>query len=105
MATTEGCAALAAMPCAKVDLVICNAGVLANDDFRSIDFSDCAWQFNTNALGPLRCVQALLPKLREGSKVVFIGSKLGSFAESTPGRRVRALLLAPCAFLCRRSHI
>ena len=106
MATTKGCAALAAMPCAKVGDVICPAGVLANDDFRSIDLSGCAWQFDTDALGPLRCVQALPRKLREGSKAVFTGSKLGSFEGSTPGRRVRALLLAQrhvpvCEALCQ----
>lgn len=90
METTEGCAALANIPCSEINLVVCNAGVLTNDDFSSINFSDCAWQFNTNALGPLRAVQSLLPKLLEGSKIILIGSKLGSFGETIPGRRVRA---------------
>lgn len=96
--STEGCAPLATLP-SKIDLAVLNAGVLTNDDFSSINFSDCAWQFNTNALGPLRCMQELLPKLTEGSKVIIIGSKLGSFGETVPGRRVRCPALLTCYFI------
>eukprot|EP00892_Ulva_mutabilis_P008271 jgi/Ulvmu1/5816/UM025_0073.1 len=85
--TEEGCTPLATLACSSIDLVVCNAGVLTNDTFDSISFSDCAWQFNTNALGPLRAIKALMPKLSEGSKVVVIGSKLGSFGATKPGTR------------------
>ena len=88
MESTEGCAPLAALPASSIDLVVCSAGVLTNDDFSTISFPDCAWQFNTNALGPLRAVQALLPKLKEGSKIVFIGSQLSSFGHTASAKRV-----------------
>ena len=102
MESTEGCEPLGALPISSIDVVVCNAGVLTNDDFSSLSFSDCAWQFNTNALGPLRAVQALLPKLKDGSKVVFVGSKLGSFGECAPGKRVRCWPQPlPSSSLCR----
>lgn len=50
-----------------------------------MDVSDATWQYNINALGPVRTVQALLPKLSSGSKIVVIGSKMGSFGELKPG--------------------
>ena len=93
----EGCAPLATLP-SQIDLAVPNAGVLTNNDFSTIKLTGRAWQFNTDALGPLRCVHALLPKLTDRSKVIIIGSKLGSFGETVPGRRVRrpVLLLHNC---------
>eukprot|EP00892_Ulva_mutabilis_P008270 jgi/Ulvmu1/5815/UM025_0072.1 len=85
VASQEGCASLATLSTDQVHLLVHNAGVQARDHITSMDLSDASWQYNINALGPVRSVQALLPKLTEGSKILVIGSKMGSFGELGPG--------------------
>jgi NAD(P)-dependent dehydrogenase (short-subunit alcohol dehydrogenase family) len=53
-----------------------------------IDPSDIVRVVNVNAVGTLRVVCALLPRLREGKgrKIVNLTSQLGSIAEATGGR-------------------
>jgi NAD(P)-dependent dehydrogenase (short-subunit alcohol dehydrogenase family) len=41
-----------------------------------MDFDGVRQSFEVNAMGPLRCVQALLPNLKKGSKVGTGGSNL-----------------------------
>lgn len=40
---------------------------------QGLDFDGVRTSFEVNAMGPLRCVQALLPSLKKGSKVI-VGS-------------------------------
>eukprot|EP00128_Syssomonas_multiformis_P008637 Colp12_sorted_trinity150504_noHs@25752 len=42
-------------------------------------------QFEVNALAPLRVSSTLLPKLKKGSKVIMITSRMGSIADNTSG--------------------
>ncbi|MAL84047.1 MAG: short-chain dehydrogenase, partial [Idiomarina sp.] len=44
-------------------------------------------QFEVNALAPLRVTEALLPNLKEGSKVAMITSRMGSIADNGSGSR------------------
>ena len=72
-------------------MLICNAGTLENDTLDTLDFHVCRHHYDVNALGPLRTVCALRDRLRAGSKVVLIGSKLGSIGSNTSGARVRLI--------------
>jgi NAD(P)-dependent dehydrogenase (short-subunit alcohol dehydrogenase family) len=59
-----------------IDLVVCNAGVNVTyaQDLAELDTAQVSYEFEVNAIGPLRTVQAVLPLLREGSKVAFIST-------------------------------
>jgi NAD(P)-dependent dehydrogenase (short-subunit alcohol dehydrogenase family) len=69
----------------KLDWVIANAGVLRHDTLAAPDFDGILSQLEINALGALRTVVALLPCLREGSKVALITSRMGSIEDNTSG--------------------
>ena len=71
-----------------VDVLINNAGVSGVKGGELIDPPDILRVLNVNAVGKLRVVRALLPRLREGTgrKIVNLTSKLGSIAEATGGR-------------------
>jgi NAD(P)-dependent dehydrogenase (short-subunit alcohol dehydrogenase family) len=69
-----------------VDLLINNAGILLwNDTLDALDVSGIRRQFEVNALGPLRLTAALRPRLRAGSKVGLITSRMGSIDDNTSG--------------------
>lgn len=88
MGADDGCSALQRLPQARIDLVICNAGLFVNGGLDDLDFDDLRRCYEVNSLGPLRTVKALLPKLQAGSKVIVIGSKMGSIGGFS-GNRVR----------------
>ncbi|MBB1061496.1 SDR family oxidoreductase [Marilutibacter spongiae] len=72
----------------RVDVLLCNAGVLEREAFGDIDadaFEGMRRQFEVNALGPLRTVQALRGLLGEGSRVGIITSRMGSMADNGSG--------------------
>jgi NAD(P)-dependent dehydrogenase (short-subunit alcohol dehydrogenase family) len=60
-----------------VDLALSNAGFYsgATDDF---DYEAIRLEYEVNTLGSMRFVSALLPSLREGSKIAFLSSRGGS---------------------------
>jgi hypothetical protein len=74
----------------NIDLLVYVAGVLENDSLADVSTATCMHQFNVNALGLLRTVTAVRPRLREGSRVLVLGSLLGSIEKSVhaakPGR-------------------
>jgi NAD(P)-dependent dehydrogenase (short-subunit alcohol dehydrogenase family) len=77
----------------RIDLLINNAGTAREPNEASLDDiheEDILEVFNTNTLGPLRCVQEFLPLLRGSSraKVVFISSSAGSISGQGGGRGV-----------------
>ena len=71
-----------------VDVLINNAGRLTRgggpDDF---DFQEIRGDFEVNAIGPLRVVEAVLPALRRAdeAKIVNMTSKMGSIADNGSG--------------------
>jgi NAD(P)-dependent dehydrogenase (short-subunit alcohol dehydrogenase family) len=69
----------------RLDWLISNAGIMIEDELGRIDFAGMRRQFEINAIGPLRVIQALLPLLREGSKVGIITSRVGSLGDNTSG--------------------
>ncbi len=68
-----------------LDVVVNNAGLLAHERLGEIDFDSVRAQLEVNALGPLRVTEALLPRLREGSKVAIVTSRMGSIGDNTSG--------------------
>jgi NAD(P)-dependent dehydrogenase (short-subunit alcohol dehydrogenase family) len=82
----EGVAKLAAAVKGRtIDLLINNAGILIEDDLDHLDFDDVTKQFEVNALGPLRVTAALRGRLKQGSKIGLITSRMGSIDDNTSG--------------------
>ena len=70
-----------------LDICINNAGVGGSFSTRlaDLDFKEAIDIYNTNALGPMRLTQNLIPRLQRGSRVVNITSKMGSIADNNQG--------------------
>ena len=69
----------------QVDVLLHVAGVLGLDELGAIDFDDARRQFEINALGPLRVIQACLPLLAPAAKVGIVTSRVGSLADNDSG--------------------
>jgi len=71
--------------------LINNAGILRYETLGSIDYQSIEAQFATNALGPLRVTEALVPNLKPNSdgiaRVALITSRMGSITDNTSGGR------------------
>mgnify|MGYP001448501154 CR=1 FL=1 len=70
-----------------IDWLVNNAGILTRESLSSMDFGAVRWQFEVNAMGPLRVTHALLPQLGPGAKVGIVTSRMGSIADNTSGSR------------------
>lgn len=70
-----------------IDWLIANAGIWRTEDLDSLNYETMLEQFQVNALGPLRTVEALLDHLSSGSKVGLMTSQMGSIADNTSGGR------------------
>jgi NAD(P)-dependent dehydrogenase (short-subunit alcohol dehydrogenase family) len=68
-----------------IDVLINNAGILNRVTLDNLDIDSIRQQFEVNAIGPLRLTKALLPNLKEGSKVVMMTSRMGSIEDNTSG--------------------
>ncbi len=68
-----------------LDELVCNAGILREDDLDGVDLDDVRAQLEVNALGPLRVVKALRGNLRRGGKIALITSRMGSIADNGSG--------------------
>ena len=60
-----------------IDLLIQNAGVLLADSLDDMDPDKMRAQFELNAVAPILLTRALAPRLRTGSKVALITSRMG----------------------------
>jgi len=68
-----------------LDILINNAGILRGDSFGRIDYESMLEQYEVNALGPLRVVEALADNLQEGAKVAIVTSRVGSIDDNGSG--------------------
>jgi NAD(P)-dependent dehydrogenase (short-subunit alcohol dehydrogenase family) len=71
----------------SIDLLINNAGILSSESLTGMDFEAVRWQFEVNAMGPLRVTHALLPQMGPGAKVGIVTSRMGSITDNTSGSR------------------
>ena len=65
--------------------MINNAGILESTSLENLDFDSIRKQFEVNAIGTLRLTKALLPNLKEGSKIIVMTSRMGSIEDNTSG--------------------
>ena len=68
-----------------LDLLINNAGIAERDSLGALDYDAIRRQFEVNTLGPLRVTEAFLERLKPGSKVAFITSRIGSLGDNQSG--------------------
>jgi NAD(P)-dependent dehydrogenase (short-subunit alcohol dehydrogenase family) len=68
-----------------IDLLIQNAGVLLADSLDDVDPARVRAQFEVNAIAPLFLTRALARRLRAGSKVALITSRMGSIGDNGSG--------------------
>jgi NAD(P)-dependent dehydrogenase (short-subunit alcohol dehydrogenase family) len=81
-----GVAALAkALDGVTLDELVCNAGILREDDLDGLELEEVRRQIEVNALGPLRVVKALHGKIRRGGKLALITSRMGSIGDNSSG--------------------
>lgn len=66
----------------QVDILINNAGVLINKPFKQLEEMDFIEMLQSNFIGHVRIIQALVDLMPEGSHIVNIGS-MGGFMGST----------------------
>ncbi len=84
----ESVAALAnALQSETLDVLINNAGLLQDESLGSLEFDSIRTQMEINAYAPLRVCEALLPRLKKGSKIANITSRMGSIADNDSGGR------------------
>lgn len=71
----------------SIDLLINNAGILADEVLGSIDKDSIRRQFETNALAPLAVTEALMDQLSSNAKLALITSRMGSVTDNSSGGR------------------
>ena len=69
----------------RLDVLLNNAGVLERNTLEALNLDSIRFQFEVNALGPLRVTSALRGCLGQGSKVGIVTSRMGSVADNTSG--------------------
>lgn len=70
----------------SLDILINNAGIFGNETLNNLDVNEIRRQFEINALVPLQLTHALLPLMKNGSKVANITSRMGSIADNGSGQ-------------------
>jgi NAD(P)-dependent dehydrogenase (short-subunit alcohol dehydrogenase family) len=68
-----------------LDELVCNAGILRDDDLDDRAYDDIRAQFEVNAVAPLRVVAALHKSIRRGGKIALITSRMGSIGDNGSG--------------------
>ncbi|GIU02648.1 MULTISPECIES: SDR family oxidoreductase [Shewanella] len=70
-----------------IDILICNAGILRDEQLSHLNLDTIRQQFEVNAVAPLRVVASLQNQLNAGGKVAMITSRMGSIEDNTSGGR------------------
>ena len=88
VATDEGIAIMiSALKGITIHILVCNAGILRDEQLGNIDIETIREQFEVNAVAPLRVVDKLFQQFTSGSKVAMITSRMGSVADNGSGGR------------------
>jgi NAD(P)-dependent dehydrogenase (short-subunit alcohol dehydrogenase family) len=70
-----------------IDWLIHVSGIWRSESLDDLNFVTMTEQWEVNALGPLRSVSALLSKLKTGSKIAVLTSRMGSIEDNGSGGR------------------
>lgn len=63
-----------------VDILVNNAGLGLSGRVEDLRAEDLRYVFEVNVLGPLNCIQAALPHMREGGRIINVSSVVGKRA-------------------------
>lgn len=90
----------------SIDILVQNAGILEREPKLAPSVESIRDQLEVNAIGPVLLTVALLPRLRAGSKVTFVTSRMGSIGDNASGgyygyRMSKAALNAGAVSLAR----
>lgn len=77
--------AVSQIPNDKIDILINNAGVFLNETLGSMNLETIEKQFQVNTLAPLKVTMSFLSKLKSGSKLLMMSSRMGSLEDNTSG--------------------
>jgi NAD(P)-dependent dehydrogenase (short-subunit alcohol dehydrogenase family) len=69
----------------RIDMLLHVSGIMSMDTLGALDYEQAKREFDINALGPLRTVEACLPLLKEGAKVGIVTSRVGSLSDNSSG--------------------
>lgn len=69
----------------SIDRLIANAGIRGLEGYDDLDFDSIRYQYEVNAMGPLRLVRALDTALADGAKVVLISTLVASLGDNGSG--------------------
>ncbi len=67
------------------DILFHVAGIMRSESLEDFNLETLREQFEVNAMAPVLSVRAFLPFLKEGSKVGFLTSRMGSVADNSSG--------------------
>ena len=70
-----------------IDVLVCNAGILRDENLIDMNIATIREQFEVNALAPLRIVDVLQSNLNQDGKVAMITSRMGSISDNGSGGR------------------
>ncbi|HEX2729919.1 MAG TPA: SDR family NAD(P)-dependent oxidoreductase, partial [Rubrobacteraceae bacterium] len=60
-----------------VDILVNNAGLGLSGRVADLRAEDLRYVFEVNVVGPLNCIQAALPRMREGGRIINVSSVVG----------------------------
>ena len=69
----------------RIDTLFHISGIMSIDQLGALDYAQAIREFDINALGPLRTVEACLKLLHEGAKVGIVTSRVGSLNDNSSG--------------------
>jgi NAD(P)-dependent dehydrogenase (short-subunit alcohol dehydrogenase family) len=69
----------------RIDVIVNNAGLVVERKLGEFDYDVFQKEYAVNALGPLRVVEALLPRMGSGGKIGIVTSRVGSLSENGSG--------------------
>lgn len=69
----------------ELDLLLNNAGIMERTSLEGLDFDSVRRQFEINSMGPLRVVERLRHRLKPGSKIAMVTSRMGSLNDNGSG--------------------
>jgi|TARA_B110000091_G_C13628692_1_gene396170 NAD(P)-dependent dehydrogenase (short-subunit alcohol dehydrogenase family) len=70
-----------------IDVLVCNAGILRDENLTDMNINTIREQFEINALAPLRIVDILQSNLNPDGKIAMITSRMGSISDNDSGGR------------------